>query len=125
MNNSIAPTLTAFSLALLLLAGTAQSQYLRHTVKVTTTTPFAFTVEGKSVPAGQYSILCFAPARIVLGDWQGRGLAGLLPHPVPSARRWRNHKARIFHGEGRARPCADADMGSPGSNRLRVWRAQG
>jgi hypothetical protein len=82
MNHLIARTLTSFSLAVLLLTGAAHGQYLRHTIYLTV--PFEFTVEGRSFPAGEYSILCFAPARVVVRDWRGRVLGSLISYPVQS-----------------------------------------
>jgi len=81
MNNQIARTLTLASLAVLFLSP-AYGQYVQRIITVTT--PFEFTVDGKSFPAGQYSIVCLAPNRLDLRDSRSRVVVSLITHSVES-----------------------------------------
>jgi hypothetical protein len=106
MNNQIARTLTVVSLAVLLLSP-ACGQYVQRIIKVTT--PFEFTVDGKSFPAGECSIVCLAPNRLDLRDSQSRVIVSPITHSVES--RESNAATKLgFSNRGR-RSCPDADMG--------------
>jgi hypothetical protein len=83
MKNLITRTLTPVLLGVLLVAGTAWAQRVRRTARMDV--PFDFTVNDKSFPAGEYSIVRTAPDRLDLCDAHGRVLASLVTHQVQSA----------------------------------------
>jgi hypothetical protein len=84
MNKQIARTLTLAALAVWLLSP-AYGQYVQRIIKVTT--PFAFTVNGKSFPAGPYSMVCLAPNRLELRDARSRVLVSLVTRSVEARER--------------------------------------
>jgi hypothetical protein len=84
MNNQIARTLTLAALAVWLLSP-AYGQYVQRIIQLTI--PFKFTVNGKSFPAGPYSIVCFAPNRLDLRDSRSRVLVSLMTRSVESRER--------------------------------------
>jgi len=84
MNNQIARTLTLAALALWLLSP-AYGQYVQRIIKVTA--PFEFTVNGRSFPAGPYSIVCLAPNRLDLRDSRSRVLVSLMTRALESRER--------------------------------------
>jgi hypothetical protein len=78
MKNLTARILTVHLPSVLLLAGTAHSQYKPRTVIVTV--PFEFTAGDKTFPAGDYSIMSTAPDRLSVRDSRGHVLASLVAH---------------------------------------------
>jgi hypothetical protein len=78
MKNLTARILTVLLPSVLLLAGTAHSQYKPRTVIVTV--PFEFTAGDKTFPAGDYSIMSTAPDRLSVRDSRGHVLASLVAH---------------------------------------------
>ena len=69
MNNQMARTLTLAALSVGLLSP-AYGQYVERIIQVTT--PFEFTVNDRSFPAGPYSIVCLARNRLDLRDARSR-----------------------------------------------------
>jgi len=82
MKNLLTRPLTAFVLGVLLLTGASYAQYAQRVIDVSV--PFAFTVGGKTLPAGEYSIVRVAPDRLALRDSQARVLVSLITHSVES-----------------------------------------
>ena len=82
MKNLTARILTVLLPSVLLLAGTAHSQYKPRTVIVTV--PFEFTAGDKTFPAGDYSIMSTAPDRLSVRDSRGHVLASLVAHSAGS-----------------------------------------
>jgi hypothetical protein len=80
MEKLFARILTPLSIAVLLLTGTAYSQYAPRIVKVHL--PFEFSIGDKLFPAGDYSIVTGMPGRLDLRDAQARVLTSLFTHPV-------------------------------------------
>ncbi|MGA8866945.1 MAG: hypothetical protein WB510_08250 [Candidatus Sulfotelmatobacter sp.] len=82
MKNPIARSMTVVSLAVLLLAGQSYGQYVQRIIKVNA--PFEFTVNNRSFPAGEYSIVCLAPNRLDLRDARNWAIASLITHSAES-----------------------------------------
>jgi hypothetical protein len=82
MKNLTARILTILLPGVLLLAGTAHSQYNPQTLIVTV--PFEFTAGDKILPAGDYSIVTTAPDRLSVRDSRGQVLASLVAHSAGS-----------------------------------------
>lgn len=88
MKNLTARILTILLPSVLLLAGTAHSQYKPRTLIVTV--PFEFTAGDKTFPAGDYSIVSTAPDRLSVRDSRGHVLASLVAHSA----KWPNDNSR-------------------------------
>ena len=73
-------SLTAVSAGVLLLAGIAYAQYTPQVIKVKV--PFSFEVNGRSFPAGAYSLVRTEPNVLRLRDGNGRWLANILTGSV-------------------------------------------
>jgi hypothetical protein len=99
MNNRIARPLTLVSLAVLLFVGSAYGQYVQRVIKLTA--PFEFTVDDKSFPPGQYSIVCLTPNRLDLRDSQNRVVALLITHSVQSRENVAATKLEFSTADGR------------------------
>jgi hypothetical protein len=82
MKNLTARILTVLLPSVLLLAGTAHSQYARRTLIVTV--PFEFSAGDKTFPAGDYAIVSTAPDRLSVRDSRGEVLASLVAHSAGS-----------------------------------------
>jgi hypothetical protein len=82
MKNLTARILTVLLPSVLLLAGTAHSQYARRTLIVTV--PFEFSAGDKTFPAGDYAIVSTAPDRLSVRDSRGHVLASLVAHSAGS-----------------------------------------
>ena len=82
MKNLTARILTVLLPSVLLLAGTAHSQYKPRTVIVTVR--FEFTAGDKTFPAGDYSIVSTAPDRLSVRDSRGHILTSLVAHSAGS-----------------------------------------
>jgi hypothetical protein len=82
MKNLTARILTVLLPSVLLLAGTAHSQYKRRTLIVTV--PFEFTAGDKAFAAGDYAIVTTAPDRLSVRDSRGHVLASLVAHSAGS-----------------------------------------
>lgn len=80
MKHRIGFALTSLSLAVLLLAGSAQAQLAAHVIKVKV--PFEFNVGNQAFPAGEYSLVTTEPFLLLLRDSQAHALATLVTRSV-------------------------------------------
>jgi len=72
--------LSAMFLGVLLFAGIAHAQYTPQVIKVNV--PFSFEVNGRSFPAGSYSLVRSEPNLLRLRDSNGRWLVNILAGSV-------------------------------------------
>ena len=90
--------LTSLSLAVLLLTGITQAQYVSRIVEVKV--PFDFTVGEKTFPAGEYSFVRLGRGRLELRDANRQPLASLITNSVQSLERSRSTKLRFSTADG-------------------------
>ena len=106
MNHQIARTLTLAALSVWLLSP-AYGQYVERIIQVIA--PFEFTVNGRSFPAGPYSIVCLAPNRLDLRDARSRVLVSLITRSVKS--RERNAATKLGFSTAGGGHALTRDMG--------------
>lgn len=82
MKQKIARILIFLSLTALFLPATAGAQYVQHIIQVQI--PFEFTVGGHILPAGEYTMVCVAPDRLVLRDPRAQVVASAITRSVPT-----------------------------------------
>ena len=80
--NRFARVVAGLSITIVLLSVSAAAQYARRVIRVQI--PFEFTVSGRSMPAGDYTIVCLAPDRLELRDTQSHAFAWALTLPGES-----------------------------------------
>ncbi|SPE23443.1 exported hypothetical protein [Acidobacteriia bacterium SbA2] len=110
MKNLTARILTVLLPSILLLAGTAHSQYKPRTLIVTV--PFEFTAGDKAFPAGDYSIVSTAPDRLSVRDSRGHVLASLVAHSAGLPNDYSRPPRLTFHSVGGAHALTQVWMES-------------
>jgi hypothetical protein len=82
MKQQIARILTFLSLTVLFLPATGEAQYVRRIIQAQI--PFEFTVGGRTLPAGDYTVMCVAPDRLELRDSNAQAVASAITRSVPT-----------------------------------------